>query len=114
MNAKRYNKILKSLKGCFLLTGSEVVHIKEAYQVISLNCSSSPTAKYTEVTLFVDAVSYTLRNGQLERENVTTVYFTIDTSQIVRPTKTNMALLMLDNCSLVREAAQNWCNKKAS
>lgn len=114
MNAKRYNKILKSLKGCFLLTGSEVVHIKEAYQVISLNCSSSPTAKYTEVTLFVDAVSYTLRNGQLERENVTSVYFTIDTSQVIPISSKNIALLMLDNCKLVREAAQNWCKKEAS
>jgi hypothetical protein len=111
---KRFNKVLKSLKGCFLLTGSEVVHIKQAHQVISFNYTSSPTTKHTELGLLVDAVSYTLNNGKLEKENITTVYFTLDTSQVIKCTKDNVALLMLDDCTLIRSFATDWYRKKVS
>jgi hypothetical protein len=110
----RFNKVLKSLKGSFLLTGSEIVHIKQAYQVISLNYTSSPTTKYTELGLLVDAVSYTLKDGKLEKENITTVYFTVDTSQVIKCTEDNIALLMLDSCSLVRSFATDWYKKRVS
>lgn len=106
-----WNKILQD---SLIVTESEVVHIRKIHRIVSTYSYSSHTSSYKEIQLQVDATSYSSKYDCIEKEDIETVFFTINTSQIIRVTKDNIALLLLDDCRLVRNAAQDWCKKKAS
>ena len=112
MYAPRYKNLLNNLKDNFVLTGTEVVHIKKAYQVASHYCFKSQSSSYTEIHLKVQATSYHLDQGAIKKQEISEMTLLIDTSQIINVTNENIAHLLLADCSLVRAASTDWCKKK--
>jgi len=107
-------QIIKSLKDSFIISEAELVHIKRVHSVSSILHYTSHTSSYGEMQLQVTATSYRKERGNIVKEQISTVFLTIDVSQIIIPvTKENVVLLMLDESSLIREAAEDFY-KKAS
>ena len=107
-------KFTRQLKNSFVLTGAEVIHINEIFQVQNVCHFNHSSYLYTELRILVDATSYSLKDGQLKREHVESIMLTLDTSEIFRATDENVALLLLNDCQLVRTAIEDWCTRQVS
>ena len=100
-------QLIEKLKNSFVLTGSEVIHITEVNSLISLYSFHHHAYLYTDIQLSITGTSYHLKDNNVIKHKVNTIYFTIDTSEVLNATKNNVALLLLDECQLVRESAKD-------
>ena len=105
---KQLNKLQKALKNSFVITGSEVTHIKQVYFIEDIYHFHHTSHLYTEISICVDAVTYSLNNDKIKKQPIEKIYFTIDTSKIVKATPRNLSTLLLDDCKLIRESAADW------
>ena len=103
-----------SLKNSFVVTGNEFIHINKVYSFSNVYYYRHHSHCYTEMTLVVDATTYHLENDVLQRETIQTLYLTVDTIEVIRATKRNIALLLVDESQLNREATQDYIRQKAS
>jgi hypothetical protein len=108
-------QIIKSLNDSFLITESELIHIERVHNVSSILFYTSETSHYKETHLQVTATSYQLLNDTIQKEKINDMFVIIDTSRIVQLSDNNIALLMIDEQELVRQASYDyWKSQKAS
>lgn len=101
----RMNKFLNHLDDSVVLTGTEVVYIREVVQLLATISSHPDTI--TEVSIIVDAISYYLQDGELVKEEIQSLHLTLATSEVIKVTEQNMTVLLLDSCVLAREVARD-------
>lgn len=114
----KIREILNSLDELFIRTGSgELIHIKEIESLIgAYHFQHDNALLYSEVYIKIEGARYSQNSDIINQENIRTAYITIDTATIIRVNDENIAVLLLDDCRLVRHAAAEWYkeNKKAS
>lgn len=101
-------KFVDKLDNSFVLTNDQVVYIKTSYCVSNIHFFKHTSHLYTEITVIVDAVRYSIEDGKFQKQQVQTLYLTLDTSEIMQATQENTAVLMLSDCRLTRKAAQDF------
>lgn len=104
---EKLNQLMENLKNSFVLTGSEVFYITEVKSLVSIYSFHHSTYLYTEIQLSVKGTSYHLKNSDIIKQKVNTIYFTVDNIEVLTANKSNLALLLLDECKLIRESAKD-------
>lgn len=104
-----YNEVIKfvdKLDDSFVLTGSEVIHIRNVHYLANTSFFKHSSYLYTEIRVLVDATSYHLDGDTVVKEEIQSLYLTLDTTEILKACKSEIAVLMLSDVKLVRRAAR--------
>ncbi len=101
-------KFVDKLEDSFVLTGSEVVHIRNVHHIANVDFCKYSSYFYTEIHIIVDATSYSLQDNNLIKDEIQSLYLTINSSEVIRATKENVAVLLVDKCLLVRTAIEDY------
>jgi hypothetical protein len=83
------------------------------HQLLSSHIFVHTSYLYTEVHITVTATSYSLHNKQIIKENIQSLHLTLGSPEIIKATEENIAVLLIDKCTLVRSAAVDWYKKIA-
>ena len=110
-DSKQIKEFITKLNNSFVLTGSEVIHIRQVNYLLTSNFFHYDNYHYTEIRIAIEGTSYHLENDNIVKQDIEIVELTINCSEVIRATRNNIALLLLDNCRLVRDAAKDLYRK---
>jgi hypothetical protein len=99
--------LVSRLDRSIVLTGAEVIYVNEIYELSSIQHFIHSSYLYTDIVCHTNAVSYSLHDNSLIKEQISVLHLTLDSTHIVQPTQENLAILLIDECQLVRRAASD-------
>lgn len=105
-NYREVNKFINKLDNSFVLTGSEIVHIRNVDYLTNIHFFQHSSCLYTEVSVIVDATSYHLDGDTVVKEEIQSLHLTLNSAEVLKATKEDVAILLLSDVKLVRKIAK--------